>query len=701
MGFAGHEGRSATPNFELQELAYRIGIGHEPGLVSPCVATQPGLRNQRRRPALATEYTAPKGQLEAMLSRLWGESLGIERVGLDDDFFELGGNSLQAAMLANTMQGALKRPFDSSSVFEAPTVRAMTRLLDLERETGALPIRAVAASGKVREGPLSPAQQRLWFLDQFNSGSVAYNEGRAVRLTGALDGLALEKAFAALIARHECLRTTFPVFDGRAVQRIEPPRPFLLTLVELGVCSEPSQLDEASRRVGQELARPFDLAAGPPFRAGLFRLAERDHVLWLVFHIVADGLSVRILFRDLAMLYNAQLTQRLPDLPELSVQYLDFACWQRDTQHGQRFETHRTYWKHQLAGKLSPLELPADRHRPAVLTYNGSRLPFKIPKDVAEALRAIGRREQATLFMTLMAALQVLLFRHSGQEDVIVGFPSANRGRQELEDLVGFFVNTLPLRTNLADNPRFTEVLGQVRRRALEAYAHQDVPFERLVDDLISERDLTRTPIFQVMLAFLGDPLTAFDVPGLRCTAIEVPVTTTRFDLVLNLEENTDGLVGGLEYSTDLFDRDTIARLVGRLHTLLRSIIADPEQPIGGLAILTSTERRDLLGQHTCAKAFQGSICLHRGFEAQVARAPDAVALVFEGSSITYDALNRRANQLAHHLISKGVKPDTLVGLCVDRSIDMVVGILGILKAGGAYVPLDPTYPPDRLEFLL
>ena len=249
---------------------------------------------ERQRPALATEYTPPEGQLEAMLTRLWAELLGIDRVGVDDDFFELGGTSLQAAMLANTMQGALKRPFDSLSVFEAPTVSAMARLLEVERETVASPIRAVAAPGKVREGPLSPAQQRLWFLDQFNSGSVVYNEGRAVRLTGALDGLALEKAFAALIARHECLRTTFPVFDGRAVQRVEPPQPFLLPVVELGICSETLQLDEAGRRVGQELARPFDLTAGPSFRAGLFRLSERDHVLWLVFHhILADGLSVR------------------------------------------------------------------------------------------------------------------------------------------------------------------------------------------------------------------------------------------------------------------------------------------------------------------------------------------------------------------------------------------------------------------------
>ena len=409
-----------------------------------------------------------------------------------------------------------------------------------------------------------------------------------------------------------------------------------------------------------------------------------------------------ILLHELAALYNAQLAQRSPGLPKLPMQYLDFACWQRDTQRDGSIEHHRVYWKEQLAGKLPALDLRADRHRPAVLTYKGSRIPLKIPNDVVKSLREVGRREQATLFMTLMATLNVLLFRHTGQEDVIVGFPIANRSRQELEGLIGFFVNTLPLRTDISGNPRFTEVLRQVRRRALEAYAHQDLPFERLVDDLVPERDLARTPIFQVMIALLEDPVKSFDVPGLHCSALEIPVTTTRFDLVLNFEEGPNGLVGGLEFSTDLFDRDTIERLAGHLQTLLQSIIADPERPILALPILSSTERLDLLVQGSCAEPYFGrSICLHSSFEAQAARTPDAVALVFEGTTVTYDALNRRANQLAHHLRSEGVKPDILVGLCVDRSIEMVVGILGILKAGGAYVPLDPTYPPDRLQFLL
>ncbi|MBV9532912.1 MAG: HAD-IIIC family phosphatase, partial [Bradyrhizobium sp.] len=399
------------------------------------------LSRRRRRPALATGYRAPNDDLEAQLTQLWSESLALDRVGVDDDFFELGGTSLQAAMLANTMQGALNRSVDLMSVFEAPTVSDMARLLDREREPGTPPVRAVVGSGEVREGPLSLAQQRLWFLDQFNPGSVVYNEGRAIRLSGELDVAALAKALDALIARHACLRTTFPVFDGRAVQRVEPSQTCSLPVLELAVGSETSRLDEASQRVGKELARPFDLAAGPLFRAGLFRLAARDHVFWFVFHhIIADGSSVMILLRELAALYNARLAQRPPGLPELSVQYLDFACWQRDAQHDQGFKDHRAYWKDQLARKLPALELPTDRPRPAVLTYRGSRLPLKIPEDVVKSLREVGRRERATLFMTLMAALNVLLLRYTGQEDVIVGFPIANRSRRELEGLIGFFV---------------------------------------------------------------------------------------------------------------------------------------------------------------------------------------------------------------------------------------------------------------------
>ena len=654
---------------------------------------------RRSRPGLGTEYRPPNGDLEVTLTRLWSESLAIDQAGIDDDFFELGGTSLQAAMLANAVQGALKRSLGALSVFEAPTVRTMARLIGLEREPMAAPVRLVAGLGAVREGPLSAAQQRLWFLDQFNPGSVAYNEGRAIRLRGELDVPTLAKAFADLIARHEGLRTTFPMHDGSAVQRVEPAQSFSLPILELATGSH----DEASRRVGEELARPFDLAAGPLFRAGLFRLTARDHVLWFVFHhIIADGSSVTILLHELAALYNARRAQRSPGLPELPMQYLDVARWQRDSQREESIELHRAYWKEQIAGKLTALDLPADRHRPAVLSYKGSRIPLKISEEVVKSLRELGRREQATLFMTLMATFNVLLFRHSGQEDVIVGFPIANRNRQELQGLIGFFVNTLPLRTDLSGNPQFTEVLRQVRRRALEAYAHQDMPFERLVDDLVPERDLARTPIFQVMVALLEDPVRSFDVPGLQCSALEIPVPTTRFDLVLNLEEGPNGLVGGLEFSTDLFDRDTIERLAGHLQTLLQSVIADPERPILALPMLSNTERRELLVQGSCAEPRSGgSSCLHSSFEAQAARTPDAVALVFEGTTVTYDALNRRANQLAHHLRSEGVKPDTLVGLCVDRSIEMVVGILGILKAGGAYVPLDPTYPPDRLQFLL
>ncbi len=659
---------------------------------------------RRARPQVATDYVAPRSDLETTLAALWAEALGLDRVGVDDDFFGLGGSSLQATMLVNTMQDALKRSFESIVVFDAPTVAATARLLGEDRGTVVSRIRpAGEATAGVRTGPLSFAQQRLWFLEQFNPGSCVYNERRAIRLRGDLDVRALQGALEALVARHESLRTSFPAVAGRALQRVVPPGPIALSVVDLGPGPEESLLEDATRRVGQELSRPFDLAAGPLVRTGLLRLGPRDHVFWLVFHhIVADGSSVGILLRELASFYTARVGGPAPDLPGLSVQYLDFASWQREAQGGDTIEADRAYWRTQLSGSLPVLELPADHPRPAVLNYRGSRIPWMVPAELVEGLRSIGRREQATLFMTVMAAFQVLLYRHSGQDDVIVGFPIANRSRRELEDVIGFFVNTLPLRTDLSGNPPFAEVVRRVRRGALEAYAHQDIPFEKLVEELVPHRDLARTPIFQVMLALLDDPAGGFELPGLKRDSLEIPVTTTRFDLLLNLEESPAGLVGGLEYSTELFELGTVERMASHLEVLLRAVVSDPERPIHDLPILTGEERRQLLAESSGeAGHFPGATCLHRGFEDRVSRTPEAVALVFEGSNVTYDDLNRRANRLAHHLRFLGVGPDVVVGLCVDRSIDMVVGILGILKAGGAYLPLDPTYPSDRLAFLL
>ncbi len=654
------------------------------------------------RPPQATPYVAPRNGIEATLARLWSESLALDRVGIDDDFFALGGTSLQAAALVNSMQEALARPFSSVIVYDAPTVAATAALLVAAPAIAGPGVRrseALAAPDGGRTGPLSFSQQRLWFLDQFTPGSVVYNEWRAIRLQGALDVPALRGALEDLIGRHESLRTRFPALDGRAVQRVDPPAPLPLSVIDLAGSSAGAPLDEARNRVAAELARPFALGTGPLFRAGVLGLGPQDHALWLVFHhVIADGSSVAILLRELAAFYRARLAGADAGLPALPVQYLDFSTWQRETQ-AVPAAADLAYWHTQLGGNLPALELPSDRPRPPVLSYRGARLPIAIEADIVAGLREIGRRESATLFMTLMATFQILLYRQSGQEDVVVGFPIAGRTRREIEGVVGFFVNSLPLRVDLSGNPPFAEAVRRVRRRALEVYAHQEVPFEKLVEELVPVRDLSRTPIFQVMLALLEDPVAGLDLPGIMREPLEVPVTTTRFDLLLNLEEGPDGLRGGLEYSTDLFDRATIERFASHLDVLLRAAVADPGRPILALPLLRDEERQQLLAP---ARAhFPGEACLHRRFEEQVRRSPEAVALVCEGTELSYQELNGRANQLAHHLLSLGVRPDELVGLCTDRSVDLVVGILGILKAGGAYLPLDPSYPPDRLRFLL
>ena len=504
------------------------------------------------------------------------------------------------------------------------------------------------------------------------------------------------------MARHESLRTTLRAVEGRPEQVVAAAEPLPLRVTDLSATADSGE-EAAARIVAEEAARPFDLSTGPLFRAGLVKLGGDDHVLWLVFHhVIADGWSVGVLFEELAVAYRAFASAGTVDLPELVIQYADYAAWQREWLDGPTLDSQREYWKGRLAGDLPVLQLPLDRPRPPILSYRGARERVELPRALTEALREVGQAEQATLFMVLMAAFQVLLARYSGQDDVVVGFPIANRNRPEIEGLVGFFVNTLVLRTDLSGNPSFRELLSRVRARSLEAYAHQDLPFERLVEDLVPGRDLARTPVFQVMLALLEDPIARLRVPGLSIAPIDVPVATSRFDLLLNLEERPTGLSGSLEYSSDIFDAATIARMVGHFTTLLEGIAAKPETPIEQLPLLGAAERQELLSGPSGERArFPVERCLHEAFEAQVDRTPDALAVTFEQAELTYAELNRRANRLAHHLRALGVGPDVLVGLCTERSLEMVVGVLGILKAGGAYVPLDPNYPADRLAFLV
>ncbi len=550
--------------------------------------------------------------------------------------------------------------------------------------------------------PCSYPQQRLWFIDRWQPGTAAYNIAAAVRLVGSLSAPALESALNQLVSRHESLRTAFLLQDGEPFQRIVPDVAMQMPLREL--CErEPVQAQSEALDLAHEIAqRPFDLSVAPLLRTLLVRIAAQEHLLVLVLHhIVSDGWSMGVLFNELSALYQARLEGRQAQLPALPIQYADYSLWQRERLQGQRLERELRYWRERLEG-LSNLELPTDRPRRPRPSYRGARQPVFIQAELSKALHRLGRTKQCTLFMTLLAAFQVLLYRYSGQEDLAVGSPIAGRDDRRLEGLIGFFVNTLVLRVDASGNPSFLELLARVRENALDAYAHQDLPFEKLVEELKPQRDPSRNPLVQVMFALQNAPGGELSLPGVHCTRVQLSTHTAKFDLTLSLTEQPDGLRGQLEYATDLFDAATIERLVGHWRVLLEGIVADPEQRISHLPLLTEAERHQLLIEwNDTAVEYPRDRCIHQLFEAQVERTPEATALVYEAQQLTYRELNARANRLAHHLRSLGVGPEVLVGVCLERSLELVVGLLAILKAGGAYVPLDPSYPAERLAFML
>ncbi|HEY0605955.1 MAG TPA: amino acid adenylation domain-containing protein, partial [Herpetosiphonaceae bacterium] len=549
--------------------------------------------------------------------------------------------------------------------------------------------------------PLSFAQQRLWFLSQLESDNWSYNVPASLRLAGALDVAAFQQSLNTIVERHEILRTTFATADGQPVQVIAPAQIVPLPLLDLQTLPPDEREAEARRMVADELRRPFDLARGPLIRASLLRLSAEDHVLLLTLHhIVADGWSIGVFIRELIALYGAFAKGTTPALPELPIQYADYAVWQRDWLQGAELENQLAYWRRQLAD-LVPLELPADYQRPPVPSFRGAVQTFVLPPAISEGLAAISRRQDATLFMTLLTAFQVLLARYTGQHDIVVGSPIAGRMRAEVADLMGCFVNTLVLRTDLDGNPTFAELLGRVRQTALDAYAHQDLPFEQVVEALQPERDLSRNPLFQVMFDLQNAPPSAPELPGLAMVPLTLEHSTEKFDLSLSFEEAEGKLSGVLRYSTDLFAPATIAQMLAHFQTLLHGIVADPGRPIADLPLLTEAEQQQLRAENPSATLAPRNTCVHDLFAAQAARTPEAVAVVFGDRSLTYAELDRRANQLAHELRRLGVGPEVRVGLYLQRSLDLVVALLGIWKAGGAYVPLDPSYPAQRLAFLL
>jgi natural product biosynthesis luciferase-like monooxygenase protein/amino acid adenylation domain-containing protein len=663
------------------------------------------------RPDLGNAYVAPRSATERALADIWQQVLGRDLVGIHDNFFALGGHSLLATQVVARVRTVVQVELPLRALFEAPTVAGLSARIDALRDASQLasapPIVPVARTSDL---PLALAQQRLWFLDQLQPGGFAYNLPAAVRMAGPLDLGVFQRSLSEIVRRHEALRTTFAVAHGQPVQVIAAPQRLVLPVVDLRAL--PSELRErlAAQYAIAEARRPFDLARGPLLRVTLLSLADAEHILLVTMHhIISDGWSISVFIRELVAIFEAFSVGAASPLPELPIQYADFAYWQRTWLQGapgldqpSPIQAQLAYWQRQLGGALPVLALPTDRPRPAIQTFRGAHQALSVPAQLTAALKELGQREGATVFMVLLAAFNGLLQRYTAQDDILVGSPIASRTQRATEELIGCFINTLVLRTDLAGNPDFRTLLGRVREAALGAYAHQDVPFEQLVDVLQPERDLSRNPLFQVLFTLQNTPISIMRLPGLTLTLLDADNGASQFDLALNLTELPEGLSGQLTYNVDLFDAATIARLSGHFCTLLAGIVAEPARPLAELRCLTSAEQQQLLVDWNATQAaLPQDRTMAQLFEAQAARTPDAVALVFEDRQLTYAELNARANRLAHHLRAQGVTTEVRVALCMERSIELLIGLFGVLKAGGAYLPLDPTYPAERLAFML
>ena len=656
-----------------------------------------------------TEYVAPLSPTEELLAQLWSVVLKREPIGRFDNFFDLGGHSLLAMQLISRIRDSFQVELPVRAIFEQPELSALAQII--KSSSGLSPqLPPIEPQPADALRPLSFAQQRLWFLDRFETdGTAAYNIPAAVRFEGTLDVDALQSSLQWMVERHESLRMAFPARDGKIGVIVLPAADFEFPVRDLRSLSPAEQ--QLQQRIDEHATRSFDLARGPLFRVEILQLAKEDgqaedgqavHVLLInMHHIISDGWSIGVFVREWQEAYIAFAEGHRPTLAPLPVQYSDYAYWQRQWLQGENLERQSDYWREALFGIPELLELPTDYPRPAELNYQGNHYSQTLPADTTAAIKALSRAQGVTLFMTLLAAFDVLLSRYSGQDDICVGSPIANRTHTHTENLIGFFVNTLVLRTRLNPEQGFRALLEQVRQTCLGAYAHQDIPFETLVEQLNPTRSLSHSPLFQVMLVLQNNAPAEMEWPELTLTGLAQDYPIAKFDLTLNVVERDGQLHCIWEYATSLFTEDTIRRMGEHFEVLLRAIVAEPETSIAQLPLLSEAERRRILVEWNDTKTpYPQDKCVHELFEEQVARFPNAVALVFEDEEVSYGELNARANRLAHRLRKLGIGPEVLVGLFVARSVEMVVGILAILKAGGAYVPLDPEYPAERLAFM-
>ncbi|MGA9380654.1 MAG: amino acid adenylation domain-containing protein, partial [Phormidium sp.] len=650
------------------------------------------------------KYELPRTPIEEILVNLWEQILNLSPIGIHDNFFELGGHSLLATQLISRIRSQLQVEISLQSLFTEPTVAKLAQVIyQLQQQNLQLSSLPIVKRENDTDLSLSFAQTRLWFIDQFEPNSPLYNIPFALRLEGKLEVAALEQSLATIITRHEALRTNFISIDGQPTQIIHAVSNWGLSVVDLTHLSIPESEIATQQLTQQQAIQPFDLANDSLIRGTLVALSETEHILLIcIHHIVSDGWSMGVFASELTILYNAYAQGQLSPLTPLPIQYADFAIWQRQWLQGEVLQTQLSYWQTQLANAPALLSLPTDRPRPAVQTFTGAHQQFVLSVDLAEKLTQLSQEQGVTLFMTLLGVFDILLYRYTEQSDIVVGTPIANRNQSEIEELIGFFANTLVLRINLSEDPSFLELLSRVLDVSLAAYTHQDLPFEMLVEALQPERNLSYSPLFQVMFVLQNTQMSQLDLRGLTISPILGEEAIAKFDLTLSMNNTHDGLVGVWEYNTDLFDGNTIERMTGHFITLVSAILANPLERISQLPMLTKVEQNQLLSEWNNTQIeYPKQKTLHQLFEEQVELTPEAIAVVFESQQLTYNELNCRANQLAHYLRSLEVDTDVLVGICLERSLEMVVGVLGILKAGGAYVPLDPEYPSERLHLML
>ncbi|TFW31228.1 non-ribosomal peptide synthetase [Duganella callida] len=713
---------AAQPDVRLEPAALRAALAHDLAdymipsafvLLDALPRTPNGKLDRHHLPApgqaavVARAYAAPQGETETTVAGIWQTLLKLERVGRDDHFFELGGHSLLAAQLTAHVRQQLGREVNLRTLFQQPTLAAFAAVV------GAAPASVhhrVTAADDSRPLPLSFAQQGLWFLDQLDhAAGAAYHMPAALRLQGRLDRQALQAALDRIVARHASLRTRFGDADGETVQIIAAPDAgFALLTHDLSHLSGHERDYAVQRLADDEAIQRFDLTAGPLIRGQLLRLAQDEHVLLITqHHIISDGWSIGVLVREISVLYAAFSQGEADPLPPLAIQYADYAAWQRGWLQGDVLARQSAFWQEQLSGAPALLELPADRPRPAQQSYAGGAVTLRFDAELTAALKALGQRHGATLFMTLLAGWAALLSRLSGQDDVVIGTPVANRPRAELEGMIGYFVNTLALRVRLEDDPSVAQLLARVKAHTLGAYEHQELPFEQVVEAVQPVRSMSHSPLFQALINLDNAPGDrTLHLRDLDIEMLEPAHITTHFDLSLALshKELDSGAVleGYIEYASDLFDAATIQRLAVHLETLLRAMTADDSATVSRLALLTAGQQQQLLTAfNDTARDYPDYKLIHQLFEEQAEIRPYAVAMVYQGERLGYDEVNRHANRLAHQLRAMGVQPDDRVAICMERSSAMLIGWLGILKAGAAYVPLDPGYPADRLAFMI